>query len=195
MMNYDQPAGSQGNSPDIHRAVCDLILDADATEIDRIIVAFRQNPQEFATEGQHVIGDALAAAETKIISLPGCPTPPGQTAREGFGRLVQMFRRREELSIVELAQRADVSAAELHQIEQCSSYLPKPRTLFQLEHFFGLSPDSLGRLSGAIVDTDIKDDASEALLRFAACADGMGKLTREEKHLLAQFVSFLARRR
>lgn len=106
-----------------------------------------------------------------------------------------MFRRRAALSIAELAAKADVSEEELHRIEQQSDHLPKPRTLFQLERFFGLSPDSLGRLSGVIVDTGAQDDASEVLLRFAACADGMGKLTREEKHLLAQFVSFLARRR
>ncbi len=195
MKNSDQPTGSQGFPPDIHRAFCDLILDADEAEIDRIIVAFRQDPQECAAESKRVVNAALAAPEAKIIPLPGSPPPPAQADRKGFGRLVQMFRRREELSIAELAERADVSADELHQIEQQAGYLPKPRTLFQLEHFFGLAPDFLGRLSGVIVDAETNDDAGEELLRFAACADGMGKLTRDEKYLLAQFVSHLARRR
>lgn len=195
MTNHDQPAGSQGNPPDIHRAFCDLILDADETEIDRIIVAFGQDPQKFAAQSQRVIRDALTAPEQKVIPLPGISDPPDAGPRRGFGRLIQLFRRREELSIVELAKRADISAAELSQIEQQTDYLPKPRTLFQLEHFFGLAPDLLGRIAGVIIDNGTQDEADEHLLRFAACAEGIGKLTKQEKHLLTQFVSFLAQRR
>ena len=191
MINSDQPTGSSGTPPDLHRAFCDLIHEADEAELDHLLVAFHQEPPE-AAESPRAVHDALATPASKIIPLPGPQSSPTQVTRRGFGRLVRMFRCREELTVVELAKRADVSAAELSQIEQQPDYLPKPRTLFQLERFFGLPPDFLGRVSGVIVDARAKRETHAQLLPFAACADDLGKLTEDEKHLLNQFVAYLA---
>ena len=194
-MNTDQPTGNQGPSSNIHRALCDLILDADEAEVDRIIIAFRQDPQQLEKEGRETLQTTLNDLRPKIIPLPGNDLLSSQIdasrPHQGFGRFVQMFRRREELSIEELSKKADVSAAELRQIEGETGQMPKPRTLFQLERFFKLPPDSLGKFSGAVIcgSTTTSDDK---LLRFAACSDGMGKLSKDEKHLLAQFVKHLA---
>ncbi len=192
-MNHDQSADSQENSPNVHRAFCELILEAGEAEVDAVIRAFNRDPQQLSDEAKRTIEAALAASEAKIIPF-GSYSPPDHVVEgqpdQGFGRLMQMLRRRENLKIEELSKKADISVNEIHLIEESPGYLPKPRTLFQLERFFKLPTDSLARFSGVIIKKDREHEAER--FRFAACSNGMGKLTKDEKDLLAQFVKHLS---
>ena len=99
-----------------------------------------------------------------------------------------MLRRRERLSIDELAQNARVDASELRRIELDPVFDPNPRTIFQLAQYFKLPERSLVVLSGAVrVDDNVREEA----VRFAASSDHISGLTREQRKHLNQFVKFL----
>ena len=101
-----------------------------------------------------------------------------------------MLRRKERLSIDELAQNARVPAFELRQIEGDPTFEPSPRTIFQIEQYFKLHERSLVVLSGAVrVDNNIREEA----VRFAASSENIQELTTDERKLLNQFVKFLSK--
>ena len=72
-------------------------------------------------------------------------------ARVALGRFVQLKRRNDNLTLEELAEKADVELAELMNIEHDPSYEPEPRTLYQLAGVFGVSQRRLMGLSGLTV--------------------------------------------
>lgn len=112
--------------------------------------------------------------------------------QRSLGVLLQMLRRREGLTEDELAAHARIDASEIKKIEADSSHAPKPRTIYQLEQFFGLPARSLVLLSGVATRSD--DELRGEVLRFAAHSTEFDKLSRQEKKLLNDFVRFLGSR-
>jgi len=135
----------------------------------------------FANRGRDAVARALAGAdrveEAEVLAL-----------HRGLGVLLRLLRRRDGLSVEELARAARVDPAELTRIESDASYDPSPRTIYQLEEHFRLPARSLVLLSGA---QDVGDDVRSEAIRFAASADGISTLSRAERKLLNSFVAFL----
>jgi HTH-type transcriptional regulator, competence development regulator len=114
---------------------------------------------------------------------------PDET-RIAFGRFVNLMRRRRGLSLEKLAEEADLDASELLIIEQSSSYVPEPRTVFRLAQTFDVPQRSLMELAGLAVanDTGLRQEA----VRFAARSESVQKLTSEESSALEAFVAVLS---
>lgn len=109
-----------------------------------------------------------------------------------FGRLIQLSRRSQGLSMEALAKKANIDLQELFGIEHHSSDAPSPRTIFQLASELSLPQEKLMQLCGLAESRD--DDLQSAALRFAARSDPTTQLTKEEKVALEEFVGVLTDR-
>jgi hypothetical protein len=63
------------------------------------------------------------------------------TAQVAFGSFIQLLRRRRNLSIEQLAQRADLDLVELVSIEKEPHYRPEPRTVHNLAKCLNCQPN------------------------------------------------------
>lgn len=113
--------------------------------------------------------------------------PDVAASRRAFLLFLRMLRRREGLSVDELAKRADIDRAELVAIEWNNGYRPTPLTLHKLGEFYGLPQRRLAALAGAVRDEAVSEHAS----KFAAQSESFAKLTREERRVVDEFVKFL----
>lgn len=107
-----------------------------------------------------------------------------------FGSLIRLSRRRERLTVEQLADKARVDPIELLAIEQEHGYIAKPRTIHQLATVLKLPEQKLMKLSGATITRD--QHLRDAAVRFAAKSNAdLTKLSREEEELLNDFVKYL----
>jgi transcriptional regulator with XRE-family HTH domain len=118
-------------------------------------------------------------AEEKVIRL-----------KEAFGVLIRQLRRRDGLSVDQLARKARVDEHELRQIECDVHYRPRPRTVHQISAVFDLPERAMMMLSGATITHDRSFE--EQALRFAAKSSDMSSLNRDELRVLREYVKFLA---
>lgn len=109
--------------------------------------------------------------------------------RIALGTLVRQLRLKEGLSIVELAERADVSEDELRLVEHDPHYTARPRLIFQLSEYFKVQLVKLSQMSGTThaVNRVLYNEA----VRYAARSDDVSTLTNEERQALDAFVSVL----
>jgi len=145
--------------------------------IDDIITATGDAPQEYETLGRNAVLSAIARHKE-------------EQSRQGFAGFMVALRKKKALSLEELAERAGIETEDIKAIESCSPSAPSPRTIFRLEQFFGLPAKTLGKLSGAVIG--IPSATKQHLVRFAACSNNLGSLTREEKSVLNAFVRYLS---
>jgi transcriptional regulator with XRE-family HTH domain len=107
-----------------------------------------------------------------------------------FSTLMRLSRRERGLSVVQLSSKAGVAVPEIISIENDRDYIPKPRTVFQLANFFGISSGSLMKLANL---TKVQDDTfRRETIRFAANATDFVNLGEHERELLHQYVHFLS---
>jgi transcriptional regulator with XRE-family HTH domain len=106
-----------------------------------------------------------------------------------FGVLIRQLRRRDELSINALAQRARIAEEELRTIEHDPHYKPRPRTVHQLAQYFKVPEREMMKLSGATRTFDA--EFQEVAYRFAANSDDLSKLTDAERQALNEYVKYL----
>ena len=163
----------------MNRALRDILLEASDDELREAFAGTGEDLNALAARGesaaQHALSETHDAAEVEDL-------------HRGLGMLLRMLRRREQLSVDDLANNARVSAPELRRIERDPAFDPNPRTIFQLEQYFELTERSLVVLSGAVhVDDDVREEA----VRFAASSEDISGLTKEQRKLLNQFVKFL----
>lgn len=195
-MSPDPRQFHPGEALNFHRAFCELVLEASDAETEEIILSLGENPADLEIQAREAWTAALSESSANVISIDPQSDPshaePSDVQR-GFSAFMRLLRRRKEMEVPELALSAQVDPAELSRIEEQPGYLPHPRTIYQLEHYFDLPKDTLSRLSGAVIKSS--DAIQSELLKFAACSDGMGKLTSDEKKLLNEFVKHIARRK
>lgn len=112
--------------------------------------------------------------------------------RLALGVLVRQLRLRDQLSVAELARKAQVSEGELRSIEHDPHYTAKPYLLFQLSEFFDVPLTKLSQMAGATrsVNRVLYNDA----VRYAARSDDLDSLSEEELRDLNAFVALLQRR-
>jgi hypothetical protein len=196
-MSPNPRQSTPGEALNFHRAFCEMVLEASDADAEEIILSLDKDSEELETQAREAwtkalsenIGNAVHSADSE--SAQNKPQP--NSVQRGFSSLMAILRRSKDMEIPELALSAQVNPKELTRVESEPGYIPSPRTIVQLEGFFRLPKDTLGRLSGAV--TKGSDAFEGDLLKFAACSKGMGKLTNEEKKLLNEFVKHLVKRK
>jgi len=108
-----------------------------------------------------------------------------------LGLFVFQLRRRDKLTINQLADRLRVSPDEIETIETNPGYGPRPRTLHQLANYSEVPASNLVRLVPDAANVDEK--VEQAAYRFAASSDGLSDLSRAERRGFNDFVKFLAK--
>jgi len=167
-------------------------MDASERELDEALISAGLSPDALVARVNAAIGSALKpnkASNRPAIGRDAAETQVRLALHQGLGALVRLLRRQKGLSERELADAANVDADEIRQIECDPSYSPSPRTIYQLEEFFALPERTLVLISGAV--SSRSPEFTEEVLRFAAHSKDIGKLSREEKRLLNNFVRFL----
>ena len=172
------------------RAFRESILEVSEDELREVLEQEGEDFDELADRGQ-------AAIDRAFRQVPGAEQKDSaekssmEGLHRGLGALVTLLRRKKKLSEEELAARARVPVEEVRRIEFDASYTPGIRTVAQLEDFFRLKPRMLAILAGA-VRVQRQAEFRAEVQKFAALSSGMGKLSREEKKLLAEFVRLLS---
>jgi len=163
----------------INRALREILLEASEDEMREALAGTGQDLESVAAMGRELVQGALKS------------TPDSGDLKDlhrSLGVLLQMLRRRDRVTVDQLASKARIDVEELRQIELDPTFDPNPRTVFQLERYFDLPAKSLAVLSGAV---RVASEVREECVRFAASSEGISELTRGERKLLNRFVRFL----
>jgi transcriptional regulator with XRE-family HTH domain len=168
----------------VFRAMREMLLEASAAEVDALAEDQGTSTRKLSEIGRGAVTSAIAQGKQNRIKEENTVL-----LHKGLNSLLIMLRRRDNLDETELAEKAKVDETEIRRIEFDSGYLPTPRTIYNLEKAFSLPSGVLAKLSGAIVHHS--PVMEERVMEFAANAKSMGKLSREERHLLNAFVKFL----
>lgn len=104
------------------------------------------------------------------------------------------MRRKRGLTVEKLAEEAEIDLDQIVRIENDAHFQPEVRTVYQLARTFNLPNKALLQPSG---NTKAWSPAMhEHALRFAArSGSSVQGLTKEEKRVLEDFVSFLAKQK
>ena len=107
-----------------------------------------------------------------------------------LSRLILQVRRRDKLTIAQLANKIRVEEIEIESIENDVNYLPRPRTLHQIALYLNVPTTSVQRL---ITGLDGQNNNMEnAVAKFAASSNDLSELSRTERRGLNDFVKFLS---
>lgn len=135
-------------------------------------------------EGTSEVGAGLAARDP--VSDDESRVVPIERGRIALGRLVNLIRRRQRLSVEQLAARAEIEIGELMSVEDDAHFRPDPRTLYQLAQTLGVPQQTLMQLAGHAVARDAR--VGEAAIRFAARSEPLSRLAPEEREALDEFL-------
>jgi transcriptional regulator with XRE-family HTH domain len=105
--------------------------------------------------------------------------------------LVHQLRRRNQLTIQQLADKIRVEASEIEAIESDASYMPKPRTIHVLADYMSVPPKTLLSLTSEGFQND--PNLTDAALKFAASSSDLSTLSGTERKGLNDFVKFLSK--
>ncbi len=104
--------------------------------------------------------------------------------------LIRQLRRRDKLTIGQLAAHLDVSSEDIERMEDTPDYVPGPRTMHRIASYMKVPTTAVQRLATPI---DARDDTvKEAALKFAASSNGLSALSKTERQGLNDFVKVLA---
>jgi len=129
------------------------------------------------------------ALNQKLTVVMTGKDPEIGTLRYVFRAVLQDMRRAKRLTVNELAERIGIDHNEIIAMERIDTYRPSPRTLYKLSQFYKIPTERLAALAGAIME--VPHDIRESASRFAAQSESFAKLTKEEKRVLDEFVTFL----
>lgn len=112
--------------------------------------------------------------------------------RIGLGAVVCQLRLQRGLTYAQLAESAAVSEDELRKVEKDPAYTARPRFLFQIANFYGLSLERLSQMAGAthIVDRGLYVTS----IKFAAYSGSEPVATDEGNELLNSLVDAVVKR-
>lgn len=174
----------------LSRTLREMVLDADSSSLREVIAELGIDPNDVVRRGKMAAGRALQLTASAAKSDIHDGGTDWTQLHEALSALVQLLRKRDNLSEEELANRARIDVTEIRRIESDRSYIPAPRTIYQLEQTFKLPRRTLVKLSG-LTKTHSKEFTEEAV-RFAAHSKAIQKISRHERKLLNEFVKFLS---
>jgi len=104
--------------------------------------------------------------------------------------LVHQLRRRDNLTVAQLADRIRIDIEEVETIERDPNYVPRPRTMHMLAEYMKVSTQAVQSLTADAIARN--DNMAQAALKFAASSKDLSALTNAERRGLNDFVKFLA---
>lgn len=118
--------------------------------------------------------------------------PIESIALDALGKLITFTRRKLGLTAAKFAERADIELADLVRLEHAQRFVLDPRTVAQLAVALSVPVSRLMALAGLTktVDTELQ----RAAVRFAANAEPLQGLSKEEQAALRDFVKELSER-
>ncbi len=125
--------------------------------------------------------------QIRVVSLP--QGPDAEKIHFTFQTFVTNLRRRMGLSRSDLAKKLEVDETDVVALEQSIDYRPSPRLLHNLSRFYNVPEKKMYALAGAT--KDIPSDLQREASKFAAKSDSFSKLSKEEKKLIDEFLTFL----
>jgi len=137
------------------------------------------------------IGAGLLAIDP-VIDNEYVTKTSGDDTRFVLQRFIELGRRDMNLSVEQLAERADIAISELISIETDIHHLPEPRTLYQLAQVFSVSQGKLMELSGLTKPKDV--NYLEEAVRYAARSESIERLNSEEQAALDGLISVLSKK-
>jgi transcriptional regulator with XRE-family HTH domain len=174
----------------LSRTLRDVVLDADSSSLREVIAELGIDPKDVVRRGKMAAARALQRTASAAKSDRHDSGTDWTQLHEALSALVQLLRKRDNLSEEELAKHARIDVTEIRRIECDRSYIPPPRTIYQLEQTFKLPRRTLVKLSG-LTKAHSKEFTEEAV-RFAAHSKAIQKISRHERRLLNEFVKFLS---
>jgi transcriptional regulator with XRE-family HTH domain len=129
------------------------------------------------------------ALQKKLTVVMTAKDPEVSPLRQAFHLCMQMLRRKQKLTIDQLAAKVGVDRNELVSMERSPAYRPSPLTLHKLSQFYRISERKLLMLAGAIKDGP--HGFCEQASRFAAQSESFANLTTEERAALDDFMRVL----
>ena len=174
----------------LSRTLRDMVLDADSSSLREVIAELGIDPNDVVRRGKMAAARALQLTASAAKSDRHDGGTDWTQLHEALSALVQLLRKRDNLSEEELAKHARIDVTEVRRIECDRSYIPAPRTIYQLEQTFKLPRRTLVKLSG-LTKAHSKEFTEEAV-RFAAHSKAIQKISRHERRLLNEFVKFLS---
>lgn len=165
----------------LYESFRDVILDSTEPQIDSTLRENEESIKKIVTEGRQAIKEAFNRYNKESNS--------NQESHQGMITLINLLMRKHKLTEKELSEKAKISEEEIRKIEFDPFFTPNPRTIYQLAIYFRLPQKSFAKLSGVIQNSS--DEFKEGVLRFAAKSKMIGKLNKEEKKLLNEFIRFL----
>jgi HTH-type transcriptional regulator, competence development regulator len=140
-----------------------------------------------------VSAGSFCASKLDALEQPSRRQPSDSCAvQSAFGMLISLSRRKKGWSAEKLSELARIDLEELVVIEQGFEHVPEPRTVCQLAQLLHLPEDKRLELSGNTVARD--KHLQNATVKFAARAQSMEKLSREEQSALEEFVKQMSSR-
>ncbi len=114
---------------------------------------------------------------------------PEAARRLAFARLIELSRRKQRLTVEQLAEKADVDVFQLIEIEEGEGVPPEPRTVYKLAQILNFPQDRIMVMSGLARTRD--RHLTEATVRFAARSEPVSTLSPEEEEALQEYVKVL----
>ena len=124
-----------------------------------------------------------------MMQAPPIPVSNPAIGPKVFARLVEFWRRKQRLTIKQLAEKTGLDEAEVFDAEQGDT-VPELRVLHTLSQALGVSYDKLLHLTGHVQDRN--EQLKHAAVRFAANSESMEQLSKEEETALHDFIRELA---
>jgi len=177
--------GNKINSDDVFRTMREMLLEAPPEEVGELAREAGMDARQLVQIGRNAMAHSLRQCDQQESE-----TENQVVLHRGLSSLLVMLRRRDGYDEDELARRAEVDEEEIRRIEFDSEYLPTPRTIYKIERVFSLPGGVLAKLSGAIKPN--APSLEDKVFQFAANAKTIGKLTKQERELLNEFVRFLS---
>jgi transcriptional regulator with XRE-family HTH domain len=147
---------------------------------DWVLARAQREPESGITS----VGGLADRLEAMAVKVP-------ESSRLSLAKFIELSRRKMQLTVEQLAERADVELAELVAIEKGDEIIPEARTIYRLSQELGVKPEPLLELAGLVTVKGSR--VSEAAVRFAARSEPMAKLSREEEEALTWFVKELTK--
>jgi transcriptional regulator with XRE-family HTH domain len=115
--------------------------------------------------------------------------PKVKQLRYVFSDFVQRLRKERGLTIDDFSKKSGIDREAAVAMERDPTHRPSPMNIHKLSTFYKLPVRKVSVLAGAV--KEVPEEMREQVARFAAQCESFSKLTRQEKHTLAEFVKFL----